>query len=290
MKRVFFYIQKQLHGLYSDEEIRSFTWLILKFIYQKDKHTLLQNANKHLSVNKMIIIKIIVNDLKKFRPLQYILGKIEFYGIQLLVNENVLIPRPETEELVDFIIKKLSLNNSHHLILDIGTGSGCIAIALAKYLSNVKIYALDISRKALKIALRNAFLNKVNIVFFQQDIFSSFDYISSMCFSVIVSNPPYILSSEKRKLLPNVLNFEPHQALFVPKEHPLMFYDRIADIGIQYLIDGGFIFFEIHAFFGQSIISMLQAKGYQDVELFKDITGKDRIICAKRYINTSLKV
>ncbi|BAG83481.1 peptide chain release factor N(5)-glutamine methyltransferase [Candidatus Azobacteroides pseudotrichonymphae] len=276
------YIQERLHGLYPVEEAYSLSWLVLKFVCQKDKQTLLQNANERLPINKIIHIEIIINDLKRFRPIQYILGETEFYGIQLVVNENVLIPRPETEELVDLIIKKIALHNfSHCTILDIGTGSGCIALALAKYLPDTKIYALDISGKALEVARQNAQMNEMKVIFFQQDIFSPLTQFCPTSFSVIVSNPPYITISEKKNLLPNILHYEPHQALFVPKEFPLIFYDRIADIGKQYLTANGLLFFETHAFFGQTVSSMLQKKGYQNVELFKDISGKDRMVCAK---------
>jgi release factor glutamine methyltransferase len=282
VKQASYYIQKQLNGLYTFEEIQSFRWLILEFVCRKDKQILLQERNKRLTKSEIMFIRIIVKDLKKFRPIQYILGEIEFYGMKMFVNESVLIPRPETEELVDLIVKKNILNNFYYSVLDIGTGSGCIAIALAKYLPGTKIYAFDISEEALKIARRNACINKVNISFFQQDIFSFSPYIHSMSFSVIVSNPPYVVFSEKQKMLPNVLNYEPHQAIFVSEENPLIFYDRIANIGNKYLSHGGFIFFEIDASFGQSIISMLKKKGYQDIELFKDISGKDRMICAKK--------
>lgn len=282
MKKALQYIKEQLQGLYPVEEVWSLSWLILKFVCRKDKQTLLQNENEQLLTSKMMHIKIIIDGLKHFRPIQYILGETEFYGIQLMVNENVLIPRPETEELVDLIVEKISLSNSRCTILDIGTGSGCIAIALAKYLPCAKIYALDISEKALGVARQNAQLNKMKVKFFQQDIFSPLNEFYSMSFSIIVSNPPYVTFSERKEISPNILNYEPHQAIFVPDEQPLIFYDHIADIGKQYLNTNGFLFFETHAFFGQTVVSMLQEKGYQNVELFKDISGNPRMICARK--------
>jgi release factor glutamine methyltransferase len=281
MQQILQYIQEQLQGLYPDTEIKSFSYLILEFVCRKDKHALLRDKDNQLSAKETDKVREIVEELKKYRPIQYILGETEFYGLKFSVDENVLIPRPETEELVDLILNfsLLPCGPGERLILDIGTGSGCIAIALAKHLPQASVYALDISENALEIARKNAQMNQVNVEFIRQDIFSPFS-IFHFPFSIFVSNPPYIIPSEKKFMSSNVLDYEPHQALFVPEEKPLLFYERMADIGLQHLAENGLLFFEVNAFFGKATAEMLWEKGYKSVELFKDISGKDRMIKA----------
>jgi release factor glutamine methyltransferase len=274
------YIKEQLQGLYSDPEIRSFSYLMLEFVCRTGKQTLLRDKDKQLSANEAGKIRKIVEELKNYRPVQYILGETEFYGLTFKVNEHVLIPRPETEELVERIIQGCTMHGARCTILDIGTGSGCIAIALAKHLPEAKVYALDISGEALEVAKQNAELNKVKIKFIQQDILNCQLSIVNDQLSMIVSNPPYIVPSEKRDMLPNVLDYEPHQALFVPEEQPLLFYERIADIGLTHLKDGGELYFETGSRFGKEVTGMLREKGYQDVELFRDISGRERMVKA----------
>jgi release factor glutamine methyltransferase len=296
------YIREQLQGFYPDSEIRSLSYRIIESVCQADKQTLLRDKDKQLSANDLAQIRKITEELKKYRPLQYILGKTEFYGLPFLVNEQVLIPRPETEELVEWIIKdtRCRLQNERCRILDVGTGSGCIAIALAKHLPEAEVYALDISEKALEVAEENAHLNKVNIRFFQYDIllpFSARDvqfighyirFVPHSFFDIIVSNPPYITPSEKQTMLPNVLAYEPHQALFVPEDKPLLFYERIADFGQTFLKSGGRLFFETNALFGKAAGEMFRQKKYEDIAVMPDIIGKDRMVGAKykkkRYI------
>jgi release factor glutamine methyltransferase len=285
MQQTLQYIQQQLQGLYLTSEIKSFFYLILEFVCKKDKYILLRDKDNQLSSNELIQIQGIVEELKKFRPIQYILGETEFYGLKFKVNENVLIPRPETEELVDRIIRHASglfpqeRKSPAKSVLDIGTGSGCIAVALAKQIPGASVYALDISEKALEVALQNAQANGVSVSFFQQDIFEDNPFsVFRFPFSIIVSNPPYIVPSEKQQMSPNVLNYEPHQALFVPEEQPLLFYERIADLGLKHLEKNGFLFFETGSLFGKAIAEMLRKKGYQSVELLKDISGKDRMV------------
>jgi release factor glutamine methyltransferase len=278
-------IQQHLQGLYPASEIKSFAYLILEFVCKKDKQVLLRDKDNQLSPNELIQIQEIIEELKKFRPIQYILGETEFYGMKFKVNENVLIPRPETEELVDWIIRSVSNLSpqerkiSTRSILDIGTGSGCIAAALAKHIPDASVLALDISEKTLEIALQNVQINGVTVSFFQRDIFENNPLAGlRLPFSIIVSNPPYIVPSEKQQMSPNVLNYEPHQALFVPEEQPLLFYERIADLGLEHLEKNGFLFFETGSLFGKSVAEMMRKKGYQSVELLKDISGKDRMV------------
>ncbi|WNH09690.1 peptide chain release factor N(5)-glutamine methyltransferase [Thalassobellus suaedae] len=196
------------------------------------------------------------------------------------VNEHTLIPRPETEELVEWIIKEFKNYNSEIRILDIGTGSGCIAVALAKRLKNVKVYALDISKDALKIARKNAELNGVDIEFIEADILninqSVFNEESE--FDIIVSNPPYVRDKEKELMKANVLNNEPHLALFVKDENPLQFYKAITEFAVEKLNKNGQLFFEINEFLGKDMIRLLLKNNFKNIQLKQDIFKKDRMI------------
>lgn len=222
-------------------------------------------------------IKQIVERLLKQEPIQHILGVTEFYDLQIQVSKDVLIPRPETEELVEWII---SNNKGKELnILDIGTGSGAIAIALKKHLLQAKVEAWDISDKALDIAKLNAKNNNVEVVFKQVDVLSQITLEEK--YDIIVSNPPYVLENEKSQMEKNVLTFEPHLALFVPNDNPLLFYDRIASIGQELLKQEGQLYFEINRAFGEQTKKMLEEKyKYNNVELKKDISSNDRMILA----------
>lgn len=222
-------------------------------------------------------IKQIVKRLLNQEPIQHILGVTEFYDLQIQVSKDVLIPRPETEELVEWIILN---NKSKELsILDIGTGSGAIAIALKKHLTQAKVEAWDISAKALEIANLNAKNNNVEVIFKQVDVLSEIQLEEK--YDIIVSNPPYVLESEKSQMEKNVLTFEPHLALFVPNDNPLLFYDRIAFIGQKLLKPKGQLYFEINRAFGEQTKTMLEEKyNYNNVELKKDISSNDRMILA----------
>lgn len=222
-------------------------------------------------------IKQIVERLLNQEPIQHILGVTEFYDLQIQVSKDVLIPRPETEELVEWIILN---NKSKELsILDIGTGSGAIAIALKKHLTQAKVEAWDISARALEIANLNAKKNNVGVIFKQVDVLSEIKLEEK--YDIIVSNPPYVLESEKSQMEKNVLTFEPHLALFVPNDNPLLFYDRIASIGQELLKPKGQLYFEINKAFGQQTKTMLEEKyNYNNVELKKDISSNDRMILA----------
>ncbi|GHT72722.1 release factor glutamine methyltransferase [Bacteroidia bacterium] len=265
------FFEEQLAGLYTASEIKSLTYLILEEVCHKDKATLLREKRE---------IQQMLDELKKSRPIQYIIGKTEFYNLPFCVNENVLIPRPETEELVERVIQTLAGRKSQFNIWDIGTGSGCIAVALAKNLPNAKVYASDISEKALETAQQNALNNQVEVQFFRQDIlFAHSDFLAET-FSLIVSNPPYIVPSEKPAMSANVLAYEPAEALFVPEDKPLLFYERIAETGLNRLEQGGYLFFETNARFGKAVAGMLKGKGYAEVEVFQDISGNDRIVKA----------
>lgn len=222
----------------------------------------------------------VIDELKTQKPIQYILGSAEFYGCKLRVNKNVLIPRPETEELVDLILKE-TRDKGHGTgkgfnILDIGTGSGCIAIALKKKLPEANVSALDISEEALLVAKTNAIANQTRLNFLQGDILSPFP-TGKGSFDIIVSNPPYVRASEKNKMSKNVLEFEPHLALFVQDNDPLLFYKAIADFAIQNLSPKGTLYFEINEALGNNMKNLLETKGFKGVRIVKDISGKDRI-------------
>ena len=222
----------------------------------------------------------ILERLKTGKPIQYLLGSTYFLGLKFLVNESVLIPRSETEELVDWIIQEVkSREDFDARILDIGTGSGCIPVSLKKHLPKAEVSGIDISDSALQIAQRNAHLNNTRVRYFHLDILDNRQTDSHrQMYSVIVSNPPYITLQEKGHMHKNVLDHEPHNALFVPNDTPLLFYDKIADFARQRLEDEGLLFFEINENFGPATVELLQQKGFRQVVLKKDLNGRDRMI------------
>ena len=281
MQTVIDYIKNELKPFYPGSEIKSFIRLILQQVCKIKSCEISTCKDIKISVNERAEIERIIIYLKEYKPIQYILGETEFFGLVFSVNQSVLIPRPETEELVELILKNHPEENLR--ILDIGTGSGCIAISLAKKMPFATVCAIDISEGALFTAKENAIRNQVEIQFYRQDILAKLpDYISDRKFDIIVSNPPYVTPKEKSAIHDNVLKYEPHAALFVPQDNPLLFYERIANTGHSLLNKSGFLYFEINPLYGQEICQMLQTKGYLDVKLHPDISGKDRIISAKR--------
>jgi len=283
---VFRFIQDELRDYYPDAEVKSFSYLILESVCLMDKSSVLRHKDKKLSSNELLRIQEIIYELKKHRPIQYILSETEFFGMKFKVDENVLIPRPETEELVECVIKDkpppcpLQNRERSYSILDIGTGSGCIAVALAKYLPEAEVFAFDISDKALNVARQNAINNEVNVIFFQYDILKNEPY-NFPVFDCIVSNPPYITMKEKETLEKNVLDYEPHQALFVPDGNPLLFYERIADFSRKHLAKSGSLYLETSSIHGWTSAKVFEDKKFSSVKLIKDISGNDRIIIAK---------
>ena len=291
MKTILRFIQEQLKDFYPDSEIKQMGFLMLESVCKIDKSFVLRCKDKQLSLNEALRMREIIEDLKKYRPLQYILGETEFYGLRFKVDENVLIPRPETEELVERIVKEApppsplqrrGRRRGSWKVLDVGTGSGCIAIALAKHLPGAEMFALDISDKALYVARQNAIANQADVRFFQYDILSNEPFPSSaLSFDCIVSNPPYITLKEKAAMAKNVLDYEPHQALFVPNENPLLFYERIAGFAQEHLNSNGSLYFETNSLYGQAAAEALTNKNFRSVKLLKDISGNDRILIAK---------
>ncbi len=269
--------------VYPQTEIDSFFFILLEEFLNFKRIDFILKPDFIIPLNLFIVLKKITKQLQQEKPIQYILGKTEFYGLPFLVDKNTLIPRPETEELVEWII--LEIKDKKASILDIGTGTGCISISLAKNLCNTHIYAIDISIKALKIAKKNALLNNVNISFFERDILTidslNFSNNPTIKFDIIVSNPPYIRELEKLEMNNNVLKNEPHLALFVSNDNPLIFYQKIADLAKNNLAKNGWLFFEINQYFGKETVKMLAEKGFINIELKKDIFGNDRMIKAK---------
>lgn len=221
----------------------------------------------------------LLDRLLRHEPLQYVLQTVHFFGFDLYVNPAVLIPRPETEELVDLIIK--DQRTGHHLrVLDIGTGSGCIPIALAAHLRAEKVYGMDVSGEALAVARRNAQACQVQVAWMQGDILGGEIPLPDASLDVIVSNPPYVLEREKDGMRPNVLAHEPHLALFVPDEDPLLFYRKITREAKRLLKPGGSLYFEINEQFGSSLAAFVAGQGLRQIRIIQDLFGKDRFLKA----------
>ena len=281
MKEIRNYIEDSLKGLFSAEEIRSLTKMILERCCSIPQQRLLFDKDIQISDTQKQDIEAIVTRLKNQEPIQYILGTTCFYDLDFNVTPDVLIPRPETEELVERILSRHRQQGIR--ILDVGTGSGCIAVTLAAHLPEARVVAADVSPGALETAAGNAAKNKVTVHFVETDILArkALEDIPGV-FDVIVSNPPYVKLSEKESMEANVLNYEPHLALFVTDSDPLLFYRSIARFGNEKLRKGGSLYFEINAQYGNEVAGLLEEEGYTDIEIIKDIPGKDRIIQAKR--------
>ena len=280
------YFKITLKKLYPASEIDTFLFLLLEEYLNFKRIDIVLKSNFNISSEVLTLLKSSTKLLEQEIPIQYIIGKTEFYGFPFILNEHVLIPRPETEELVTFILDKVSKLDSHYAIkkdntikiLDIGTGSGCISIALKKSLPLAEISALEKSDKALRIAEKNTHLNKVDINLIQQDILKTTELNNT--YDIIVSNPPYVRESEKKEIKNNVLNNEPHMALLVEDNNPLIFFDKIAELAKNHLTKNGLLFFEINQYLGKETVDLIRLKGFNTIELKKDIFGHDRVIIA----------
>ena len=284
------HFNESLKLLYPTSEIDSFFFLILEEYMDLKRIDVVLKSDFYLDKKSLNLMQIATKQLEQEIPIQYIIGKTEFFGLPFNVNKEVLIPRPETEELVEQVLKEVSLtkicktttdettNEKQLKILDIGTGSGCIAISLKKQLPSSKISAMDVSDKALRVANKNALLNQVDINFIHQDILKTNNL--DKLYDVIVSNPPYVRELEKKEMKNNVLNNEPHLALFVDNKNPLLFYNKIAELAKNFLTKNGQLHFEINQYLGKETIKLLAEKGFKNIQLKKDIFGNDRIISA----------
>lgn len=269
-----------LTEIYGMSEAQAMARILIEKVTGINAHEALANPNLLLSVSQVLLIDTYIAELKLQKPIQYILGETEFFGITLKVNPNVLIPRPETEELVEWIIKA----NDHGFpsILDIGTGSGCIAIALAKHMPAARIFGMDISQEAIALAKNNSMSANTSVNFIHADILSRPNEIEGSPFDIIVSNPPYVRESEKELMQPNVLENEPHLALFVKDNDPLIFYRAIAQVAKNQLNPNGVIYCEINEAFGKETAEVFKDFGFTDIEVRKDINGKKRMLRARR--------
>tara|TARA_R110002072_G_scaffold32395_2_gene98902 strand:- start:2015 stop:2899 length:885 start_codon:yes stop_codon:yes gene_type:complete len=286
------YFNETLKTIYPITEIDSFFFLLLEEYLGFRRVDIVLKSDFKITQETLNLLQSATKQLEQEVPLQYIIGKTEFYGLPFVVNKHVLIPRPETEELVACVVSESSRVKTFNTsikqttetkqlkILDIGTGSGCIPISLKKQLPFAKISAIDISKEALTVAKKNAVLNNVDIHFILQDILKT--VALDQHYDIIISNPPYVRESEKKELKNNVLKNEPHVALFVENDNPLIFYAKIAELAKKYLNKNGLLFFEINQYLGTETIDLVNKKGLKNIQLKKDMFGNDRIIVASK--------
>jgi release factor glutamine methyltransferase len=281
-----------LQNIHEEQEIESFFFILTEYLHHLKRVDVALQPDFELSDSDIQKWNAIVSDLQQEKPIQYITGETWFYGLRFQVNENTLIPRPETEELVEWIIEsqKSNVQSQTLAILDIGTGTGCIPISLKSNLPQINVSAIDVSEHALEVAKRNAELNKVESNFIQANILEVQD-LSQLStpnsqlrtnFDIIVSNPPYVRNLEKQEIKKNVLEYEPHLALFVEDTDALLFYRKIAQLALKNLSPNGLLFFEINQYLGNETVELLKNLGFKNIELKKDLYGNDRMIkCEK---------
>ncbi len=279
----------KLYDIYDNREAAAITNLIMENLTQWKKFDRVMNKSVPLSLPKIELLKKYTTELLSHKPVQYVLHEAWFAGMKYYVDENVLIPRPETEELVDWIVSEVRSREPGDgtprteetlSILDIGTGSGCIAIALKKKIPQAQIFSCDISEGALIVAKRNAIDSDADIHFLQLDFLNENQRALLSSFDIIVSNPPYIPQNDKQTMMPNVTNYEPHLALFVENDNPLIFYQAIADFAKEKLTIYGKIFVEMHQEQSANIKKLFSFKGFTDIEIKKDMQGKERMLKA----------
>lgn len=271
------YALQELKDTYDACEIQSICNIIFLDVLQFTKIDIHIRKNENLNESFVGNFFEIVRLLKEGHPIQYIIGETEFSGLKFRLNSSTLIPRPETEELVQLVKKRLIKGQK---VLDIGTGSGCIAIALASACPEARITGIDIAPEALSIAALNAKQNNVHVEFQQRDILH-FEAEPWPVFDLIVSNPPYVKEDEKKDMHPRVLDYEPHRALFVPDNDPLLFYRRIAEFGLTHLAGSGYLYFEINEALGTETSQMLENYHYREIKILQDIYGKNRFIVSQ---------
>jgi len=286
------WLKEKIKNTYAEEELPGIVFLTLNFITGLSQTQLHVFPEKEMTDVQIRMLLLSTQKLKTGMPIQYVLNETEFFGLKFEVNPSVLIPRPETEELVAWVLEGKGDKESGDLrsgerekaisILDIGTGSGCIPIAIKKNWPEAAVSSLDISAEALQTAQKNALLNEVEVNLFQQDILNFYPVKEALPYSIIVSNPPYITPNEQKLMHNNVLDFEPYQALFVPENDPLLFYRTIADHASFMLKKNGLLFLEINEKYGKQTLGLLQQNGFVELELRKDFRGKDRMVRAMK--------
>ena len=269
-----------LQGVYDKEEVHCFFYILCDFFLQYSRFEVSMSQDTMVSETNIARFEKVLLRLKAQEPIQYILGTTEFYGLTFKVNEHTLIPRPETEELVDWVLSNLHDQDRVLDILDIGTGSGCIAISLAKNIPTARVSGLDISEKALEVAQENAVKNQVLVSFCKKDILETTALKNK--YDVMVSNPPYVRQLEKKAMNANVLDYEPGLALFVPNEDPLLFYRKIAQLALVSLQTRGWLYFEINEYLSKEMDVLLKDIGFANIEIKKDFREVPRMIkCQK---------
>lgn len=269
----------QLQKIYPVDEAKSLIYWLTEAFFGVNRLQLAMHPETRLNESEMLKLLFAVKELKQHKPVQYVVGEMTFSGLRIKVSPEVLIPRQETEQLVQWIAE--SEINHVSGILDVCTGSGCIALALKNMLSQADVMGYDFSDQAVTKAKENAALNNLEVSFFVESVFTSF--IEGLpLFDVVVSNPPYVLESEKEMMRPNVLNFEPHEALFVSDDQPLLFYESILKQSVTYLRKGGRIYFEINEAMGEEMVHLLRVFGFTEIEVKNDLNGKPRMVRAVR--------
>jgi release factor glutamine methyltransferase len=271
------YIRENISTAYPDPEAGAIAQLVLEHVLQKSRVQLSLGQQDEVNVEQEQQIRQAVERLKRQEPIQYVLGVAHFYGLELQVDERVLIPRPETEELVDLVVREHK-GRQNLQVLDICAGSGCIPLALAANLSTARVYGLELSEGALQVARANAARYSLPVAWLQQDVFDPIPGIASHSLDIITSNPPYVMEQEKPLMRPNVLDYEPHLALFVPDDDPLKYYKRIAELGASLLKDGGRLYFEINEQYGEEVRQLLLLAGFRQAEVVQDLFNKNRIV------------
>ncbi len=275
------YITSSLRDIYDEREAANITELVMEYLTGLRRIDRIMLPHQEIDREAERKLSACILQLQLHTPVQYILEEAWFYGMKLHVNKNVLIPRPETEELVNWIVEEYP-KEAAPVIIDIGTGSGCIAIAVKKALPAATVYAVDISSEALKVAQKNADLQNADVIFRQADILDRSVYSQLPLFDTIVSNPPYIPEKEQADMSKNVTQYEPHLALFVPDDHPLRFYEAIGNLSSENLKPEGRIYLEIHETFGEATRTLYYNLGYSNIRTKKDMQHKDRMMCIQK--------
>jgi len=276
-------LTKELNKIYDSDELKNIVDLVLEYVTSMPRIEQSKTKLSYLTCGQLETIDSITERLKRNEPVQYVLGEAWFAGLKFTVNKNVLIPRPETEELVDWIVKEnaqRSTRNAQFSMIDIGTGSGCIPIALKKKLPEADVSAIDVCSEALFTATENAIEHKVDVDFILLDFLDEEKWKERGQFDVIVSNPPYVTQNEKDTMHARVKEFEPHLALFVPDNDALLFYRKLSDFSLKHLKPGGSLFVEINESLGDAVVNLFRSAGFAHLELKKDMQGKDRMLRA----------
>ncbi|UTW66526.1 peptide chain release factor N(5)-glutamine methyltransferase [bacterium SCSIO 12643] len=274
------YFHNKLDALYDPNEVESFFWILTESELRKTRLDYLKDPNIRMSESQLLTFIRFSRRLATFEPVQYIVGETDFMGNPFEVNPGVLIPRPETEELVQWILDSVPVEREGVKVIDIGTGSGCIPISLKLFAPKWDVSGVDIMDNALEVATRNAAKNNAHIEFKNADALNLVSEVNT--YDIVVSNPPYVLHKEKEQMRSNVLDYEPHTALFVEDDDPLIFYRRISEWAIESLNNEGWIFFEINQKYGEELVEMLKNKGFNEVELRNDIFDVPRMISARK--------